>query len=122
MKLRHPAGNQRGILIIWLALFLLLLIGFVAVGVDLAKLSATQGQLQTAADAAALAGGTAVDPGTGKLIHDLAVSRAQTTGLRNKAYELTPTPVEILASDIEITGDTMITVYARRTAASGNHP
>src|SRR5437762_13922321 len=61
MRRVKAGGNQRGILIIWLALFLMMMIGFVAIGVDLAKLGATQGQLQTAADAAALAAGTAIE-------------------------------------------------------------
>ena len=92
MKLPNVAGNERGVLIIWLALFLLTMIGFVSIGVDLAKLSTTQAQLQTAADAAALAAASAIDSNTGKIIHDEAVLRAQTTGGLNKAYELVPTP------------------------------
>lgn len=120
-KQRENRGvrKQRGVIIIWLALFLLMIIGFTSLGVDLAKLATTQAQLQTAADAAALAGGTALNSTTGVLDHDLAVSRAQTAGGLNKAYELIPTPVQVAASDVQIDGDTMVTVTTRRVGDTG---
>ncbi|HTM58614.1 MAG TPA: pilus assembly protein TadG-related protein [Candidatus Udaeobacter sp.] len=118
MRPPRPTRNQRGALIIWLALFLLVLIGFVSIGIDVAKLAATQGQLQTAADAAALAGAGAIDAGTGKIIHDQAIARAQATGAANKAYELVPTSVGIDAADISFPTDTTIKVIARRSGAT----
>src|SRR5216117_3101049 len=57
--------RDRGVIFIWVALFLLMIVGFVALGVDIAKLMATRSQLQNAADSAALAGASAIDPATG---------------------------------------------------------
>ena len=119
MRSGRRANSQRGVLIIWLALFLLFLIGFVSVGIDLAKLAATQAQLQTAADAAALAGATAADSLTGLLIHPTAIARAQFTGSQNKAYEMVPTSVTIEAADIWFPNDTTIHVVAKRVGDTG---
>ena len=118
--MRHPrTSNARGVLIIWLALFLLLLVGFLSVGIDLAKLATTQSQLQAAADAAALAGGTAIDSLTGHINQSGAVVRAQNVGSNNKAYELIPTPVAIDAADITFPTDTTIHVVTKRVGDTG---
>src|SRR5215831_13598389 len=85
--------RERGAVIIWLALFLLVLIGFGSLSVDVAKLAATRTQLQNAADAAALAGASAVDPETGNIIQATAIVRAQGTALSNKAFIDQPQPV-----------------------------
>lgn len=119
MKQAHGFRRQRGVLIVWLALFLLVLIGFVSVGVDLAKLAVTQSQLQAAADAAALSGGTAIDSLTGGIIQAEAVARAQDTGSRNKAYEMIATPVAINAADITFPSDSTIKVIAKRVDDTG---
>jgi len=119
MKQAHGFRRQRGVLIVWLALFLLVLIGFVSVGVDLAKLAVTQSQLQAAADAAALAGGTAVDSLTGTILQPQAILRAQDTGSRNKAFEMVPTPVVIAAGDITFPSDSTIKVIAKRVDDTG---
>src|SRR5438093_6483072 len=75
---RKNAGRgERGVMIIWLALFLLVLIGFGSLSVDVAKLAATRTQLQNAADAAALAAVSALDPETGVIMTAAAVARAQ---------------------------------------------
>lgn len=119
MSSGRRANSQRGVLIIWLALFLLLLIGFVSVGIDLAKLGATQGQLQTAADAAALAGAARIDSLTGHIIPAEATAAAIAVGAQNKAFELTPTPVAIAGSDVEILTSQTIRVTARREGSTG---
>lgn len=119
MQPSNERHRERGVLIVWLALFLLALIGFVSVGVDLAKLSVTQAQLQAAADAAALSGCTAIDSLTGNLIQAQAIARAQDTGFRNKAYEMVPTPVVIDAADITFPSDSSIKVVAKRVDDSG---
>jgi hypothetical protein len=106
--------DQRGVLIIWLALFLLLLLGFIALGMDVAKAIATKTQLQNAADAAALAGAAAINPQTGLIIEDQAINQAVNVGGQNKAFEDVPTAVVIDPNDITFSGDTMITVWARR--------
>ena len=120
MNDRNKAKNQRGVLIIWLALFLLVLIGFVSVGVDLAKLAATQAQLQTAADAAALAGATAADSLTGKIITVEATARALETASHNKAYHLIPD--SLVAGDVDIwfPNDTTIHVVTKRVQGDGS--
>ncbi|RXK80024.1 hypothetical protein EST62_13030 [Chlorobaculum sp. 24CR] len=59
--------GQRGIVVIWFALLLPVLFGFMALAIDLARLYQTKVELQNAADAAALAGALAVSspsPGT----------------------------------------------------------
>src|SRR6266568_1897027 len=78
--------SQRGAIIIWLALFLLVLIGVTSLGVDMAKVMAAHTQLQNAADAAALAGASAIDPGTGKISPDTAIVRAQSIASYNEAF------------------------------------
>lgn len=110
--------NQRGVLIIWLALFLLLLLGFVALGMDVAKAIATKTQLQNAADAAALAGASAIDTTNGKIIQAEAIARAENYGAFNKAFQDAPTPVTIDPADITFSGDTMIIVVTRRENAT----
>jgi len=65
-----------------------------------AKIMATRTELQNAADAAALAGASALDLTTGQIMPDTAVIRAQGTALRNKAFVDSPTPVTLLAGDV----------------------
>ena len=71
--------RERGVVIIYLAFFMLMMLGFVAIGIDVSKLMATRTELQRAADAAALAGASAVDFKTGAIMQDSATVRAQTT-------------------------------------------
>ena len=80
------SGGQRGAILIWVALFLLVLIGLTSLGIDMAKVMATHTQLQNAADAAALAGASAIDPGTGKISPDTAIVRAQSIASYNEAF------------------------------------
>jgi Flp pilus assembly protein TadG len=94
--------HERGVVFIWTALFLLLMLGFVAIGIDVAKVMATQSQLQNAADAAALAGASAVNLVTGKVRPDSAVMRAQQTAARNKAFVDAPTSVTLAGGDIVV--------------------
>jgi Flp pilus assembly protein TadG len=111
--------NERGVVIIWTAFFLLFMLGFVAIGIDVAKLMATRTQLQNAADAAALAGVSAVSPLTGQLMPDTAVARAQETALRNKAFQNAPTPITLLSSDVEVDpAERTVRATVRRSAAS----
>lgn len=108
--------NERGAVIIWTAFFLVFMLGFVALGIDVAKLMATRTQLQNAADAAALAGASAVDLVTGQMQPDSAVIRAQFTSSRNEAFVGAPVPVTLLASDIQVnTIANEVKVTVRRT-------
>jgi hypothetical protein len=62
--LRARLSNRKGIMIVWLALFLLpLLLIFLGLAVDMGYMYFVKNQLQVAADAAALAGAAKLDPG-----------------------------------------------------------
>lgn len=94
--------NERGVVIIWSAFFMIMMLGFVALGIDVAKIMSTRTQLQNAADAAALAGASALNLTTGNLMPDSAVIRAQGTAFRNKAFVDSPTPITLLAGDVQV--------------------
>lgn len=111
---RQPLLNARGAVIIWFALFLLLLLCFISLGIDVAKLDAARTQLQNAADAAALAGASAIDPTTGVIDAAVARSRAQQTASMNSAFVNTPEPVNIASEDILILANAGVQVTARR--------
>src|SRR5438874_10209391 len=98
--------RDRGIIIIWVALFMLLVLFFIALGVDLAKLMTARSQLQNAADSAALAGASVIDPTTGFIVGATAVQRAQQTGALNKAFIDTAQPVIVDAADVATTTNT----------------
>jgi len=111
--------GERGVMIIWLALFLLVLIGFGSLSVDVAKLAATRTQLQNAADAAALAGASAIDPETGVIVQPTATGRAQTSAINNKAFIDEPQPVALAAADVTFPAWNKIRVKVRREGANG---
>jgi hypothetical protein len=111
--------NERGVVIIWTALFLLLMLGFVAIGIDVAKVMATQSELQNAADAAALAGASAVDRVTGKTRPDSALIRATQTAAKNKAFVDSPKSITLLAGDVITDPDlNTVKVTVRRSMAT----
>ncbi|HEY3215244.1 MAG TPA: pilus assembly protein TadG-related protein [Candidatus Eisenbacteria bacterium] len=105
--------------IIYFAFFLLFLLGFLALGLDMAKLMATRTQLQNAADAAALAGASAIDLETGAIDPDTAIVRAQETAALNKAYRDGAEPVTLLVQDIEFPTPLQVKVTVRRSPATG---
>ena len=94
--------NERGVVIIWTAFFMLMMLGFVALGIDVAKVMATRTELQNAADGAALAGASALDLTTGQLRPDSATMRAQWTSAQNKAFVDAPVSVTLLAGDVQV--------------------
>jgi len=104
MKPLHKAvhTNERGVVIIWSAFFMIMMLGFVALGIDVAKIMATRTELQNAADAAALAGASAIDLTTGKVRPDSATIRAIQTAAGNKAFVDKPVPVTLLAGDVTV--------------------
>ena len=114
MRTVKSAGRERGVVIIWLALFLLVLLGFGSLSVDMAKLATTRTQLQNAADAAALAGASALDPATGIIQPALAVARAQAAAASNKAFIKGPQPVLLAAADVTFPTPTRVRVKVRR--------
>jgi Flp pilus assembly protein TadG len=112
-------ANDRGAVIIYTAFFLLVLLGFVALGVDVGKAMATRTQLQRAADAAALAGASALDPRTGVIHPDTAIARAQHTASLNTAFVNDPQPVQLAAAGVEFPQPNECKVTVRRSAGSG---
>lgn len=111
--------DQRGVVIIWTAFFLVFMLGFVALGIDVAKVMTTRTQLQNAADAAALAGATGIDLKTGEIIPDTAVVRAQFTAARNKAFVNEPLPVQLLAAEVTFPTPTQVKVVVHRSSTTG---
>jgi len=111
--------DERGVVLIWVTFFLLFTLGIAALGIDGAKLMATRTQLQNAADAAALAGASAIDVATGTLIPDTARVRATETALRNEAFTLAPTAVTLLGADITFPTPNTVRVVARRSPEAG---
>ena len=108
-------------MILWIAFFMLFMLGFVALGLDVAKLMATRTELQNAADSAALAGASAVDVYATPyhLMPDTAVARAQEAAIKNKAFVNEPLPVQLLAADVSFPTPTQIKVTVRREANAG---
>ena len=111
--------NERGVVIIWSAFFMLMMLGFVALGIDVAKVMATRTELQNAADAAALAGASAINLTTGQIMPDSADMRAQFTSANNKAFVDAPTSVTLLAGDVKVNvNDNTVKVTVHRNAAT----
>jgi Flp pilus assembly protein TadG len=115
------SNHQRGAVIVWMALFILAMLMFVALGVDTAKLMVTRTQLQNAADAAALAGASAVNSTTGGIIEDEARARAAATAAANKAFQNLAEPVVIdPANDVVIDqAQKTVTVTVHRDSSNG---
>lgn len=113
--------GERGVVIIWIAFFMVFMLGFIALGIDVAKMMATRTELQNAADAAALAGASAVDPYVSPIAidPDSAVIRAQQAALLNKAFVNEPLPVQLLAGDISYPTPTQVKVIVRREEGTG---
>jgi Flp pilus assembly protein TadG len=119
MKPKSVHRNERGVVIIWSAFFMLMMLGFVALGIDVAKIMATRTELQNAADAAALAGASALNLTTGQLMPDTAVARAQYTSSGNKAFVDAPVSVTLLAADVQVDpSENTVKVTVRRNPAT----
>ncbi len=111
--------RERGVVIIYTAFFMLVLLGFVALSIDVSKLMATRTQLQRAADAAALAGASAVNFKSGAIQQDTAVVRAQVTAGLNKAFTTGAKAVQLLAGDVSFPASNQIKVITRRDPTAG---
>jgi hypothetical protein len=106
---------------VYVAVFLLSSLWFVSLAIDMGKLMATRTQLQNAADAAALAGASALDPLTGQVDQDLARARAVEAAASNRAFEGVPTPVGIDAQlDVDFPKERQVRVRVHREGATGN--
>lgn len=121
---RESSENRRheeGVVLIYVAVFLLSSFWFVSLAIDMGKLMAARTELQTAADAAALAGASSVDPTTGDVVQDSARVRAARTALRNFAYEERATAVVIdPASDVDFPAPSRVRVRVHREDATNN--
>jgi hypothetical protein len=89
---RPRARDERGVVIVWLAVTLVLLLGVTALGVDVAYWQVTKNREQRAADAAALAGAVSF-PGDGTAANAAAGSLAQSNGYGSGA-PATATPAD----------------------------
>jgi hypothetical protein len=95
-RMRKPTpsrGFRRGIAIVWTAIILVLMLGFVGLSLDWGKAAIDAHQLQNAADAAALAGAQKLK----KAYHDSTMDapdgpfgRAKAVALANRAWAGTP--------------------------------
>jgi hypothetical protein len=112
---------DEGIAVIWVAVFLLVSLWFVSLAIDMGKLMAAKTELQAAADAAALAGASAVDRETGDLVQDTARVRAAPFAFENRAYEGTQTRIAIdQVGDVSFPTPKQVRVVVRRQADTGN--
>jgi hypothetical protein len=111
-------ARQRGTIVVWFAVLITSVLSFIALAVDVARLNATRTQLQNVADEAALAGATAVDAATGRLIADLASRRAQEAGVRSVAATASGQKVSLQPADVELLDHNRVRVTVRR---SGSH-
>jgi len=84
------------------------LIGFGSLSVDVAKLATTRTQLQNAADAAALAGASALDPATGVIQQATAIARAQTAAVALRLPSVTNVGVRPTFDGTTVTVETHI--------------
>jgi Flp pilus assembly protein TadG len=117
--------DERGVAMLYAAIFLLSSVWLVSLALDMGKLMATKTELQRAADAAALAGASAVDPVTGLLLEDVARQRAATTSAANVALQDTATAVIIdPQADVDFlkspNGFDRVRVRVHRSEATGN--
>lgn len=113
---RNWLGNNRGSVMIMVAVALLAMFSFAIVTIDGAVLMTTKNQLQAAADAAALAGASGLIAGS----KDEATNRAIQFASYNKAVQETRTPVIITAADVSFPEDDMVRVVTHRTEATGD--
>lgn len=105
----------------YVAIFLLVSLWFVSLAIDVGKLMAARTELQAAADGAALAGASAINPLTAQLNEDEAKARAAGTASSNHAYEDLPTSVVINPdTDVEFPATRTVTVSVYRDAAHSN--
>jgi Flp pilus assembly protein TadG len=84
-SINKPPHGQRGVVVIWFALLLPVLLGFAGLAIDLSRLYLTKVELQNAADAAALAGALSVSGSSGSYNWSNVTSDAQKIARNNFA-------------------------------------
>jgi len=118
---KDNARNDRGVAMLYVAVFLMSSLWLVSLAIDMGKLMTTRAELQRAADAAALAGASAVDPANGTLTQALARTRAVAAGGANTALREGSESVVINPdNDIIFPKASEIKVTVHRDAANGN--
>ncbi len=126
---RDNTRDERGFAMMYVAIFLLSSLWLVSLAIDVGKLTVTKAELQRAADAAALAGASIVDPTTGNIVQDSArvlatYAASQNTALREGSEPViidpqtdvsfpTPHQVKVTVHREESTGNPMTTIFAR---------
>lgn len=111
-----PLRNNRGAMLIAVALALVALFAFAVIAIDGAILMAAKNQLQNAADAAALAGASGLLTGS----QDEAIARAIGFAADNTAVEQDRTPVVITAEDVTFPEADVCRVRTHRTFDRGD--
>ena len=120
-RVPEPKKNEEGVAILYVAVFLLVSLWFVSLAIDVGKVMAARTELQAAADAAALAGASTVDPETGELVPDSSRVRAAAVAFQNRAYEGVQTPIVIdPMTDVEFPAPNQVRVQVHREEATGN--
>lgn len=113
--------GEEGVAILYVAVFLLVSLWFVSLAIDVGKVMAARTELQAAADAAALAGASTIDPLTGELVQDSSRARAAAFAAQNRAYEGVQTPVIIdPMTDVDFPAPNQVRVQVHREEATGN--
>src|SRR5437867_11172700 len=118
---KDNSKHDRGVAMVYVAVFLLSSIWLVSLAVDMGKLMTTKTELQKAADAAALAGASAIDPATGKLTQATARARAAAAASANTALQERAVSVNIDPdNDVSVPGVRKVKVTVHREASTGN--
>lgn len=149
--LRKASDRRRGAVVVLTLVTLVTLIGFAALTLDVGALYNTRADLQNAADAAALAGGSALagdamlrvrqgsnSPSVAAEAGALIPQRAEAAGLQNTSFASSGTviaPSDIVSGWIDLNSSTSpvdpsrpfsqhnaVQVYVRRTNGSANGP
>jgi len=109
-------AGERGSVMILVTVSAVAIFAFAAIAIDGAILMTTRTQLHSAADAAALAGASALVNGT----EADAVERAINFASYNEAYQVGMDPVIIQPEDITFPEENVIRVTTHRTTATGD--
>ena len=123
-----PRGNQKGMVLVFVAFALMVLCVFVALAVDMGYMYVARGQLQNAADAAALAGASALkangpapaDPND--LVQLTARNRARDYASSNKAAGVSVTIASDNSNELTIANDITVGHWDGSNYAAGVKP
>ncbi|MBI1922549.1 MAG: hypothetical protein HYS23_15880 [Geobacter sp.] len=107
------SGNKKGIALVYIAILIVMLIGFLGLAIDIGYMYSVKGQLQNAADAAALAGAAKINPADLTFNQYSARSAAVSFAAKNTAAResvaVASTPPTNTLSDAFVSGGNDIT-------------